>query len=170
MACLPAMLTRRSLRFWALAAFAVSFAALALAYTSEIVFDLRPCTMCYWQRIPFAVILVLALLAYFVPQAKVKRGLLWLCVATLAGGAALAAFHAGVEWRWWEGPSGCSGGINGALTTEQILAQIKGAAIVSCTDAAVRVLGLSMAGWNALYSVGAAVVIACGLRHAKQEI
>lgn len=162
-------LAGRNLRCWALAAFGASVAALSLAYVSEYGFGLRPCEMCYWQRIPYAAAVVLALAAWFLRAPRVRAALLWGCVLLFAGGAALAAFHAGVEWRWWEGPSACGAALDGGMTAEQILARIRGAAVVSCTDAAVRVLGLSMAGWNALYSAGCAALLAVGLKTRNQE-
>lgn len=163
---IPLMLGR-SLRCWALFAFAVSVVALGLAYVSEYFFGLHPCTMCYWQRVPYGVVIVLALAAYFLRAPKVQAGLLWLSVLLFAGGALLAAFHAGVEWRWWEGPTTCSGGVDGNLNPDELLARIMNAPAVSCTDAAIRVLGLSMAGWNALYSAGTALVLAVGLQTRK---
>lgn len=154
---------RYGLRGWALFAFAVSVAALVLAYVSEYGFGLHPCAMCYWQRVPYAVVIVLALLAWFIPVARVRRALLWLSALAFAVGMGLAAFHAGVEWQWWEGPAACGGAIDATQSVEQILAQLKAAAVVSCGEAAIRVLGLSMAGWNALYSAAAMVVLAGGL-------
>lgn len=164
----PAELLHRlkgqGVRFWALSAFAVSALALALAYISQYGFGLHPCEMCLWQRLPYAVVMALALMAFSLRM----RLLLWLCVLALAVGAGLGGFHAGVEWRWWAGPSACGGTLVGSLTPEQILEHIRGAAAVSCEEAALRVWGLSMAGWNALYSAGCAVVLAAGLRICKE--
>ncbi|MCH2546443.1 MAG: disulfide bond formation protein B [Alphaproteobacteria bacterium] len=148
-------------RYTGLMAFIMAVAALALAYIAEYGFGLRPCEMCFWQRIPFAVVILLALLAWFVP--KMARPLVWLCAATFFVGAGLGAFHAGVEWQWWEGPSSCSSGINPNMTAAEILKQIQQAASVSCVEPAIRVLGLSMAGWNALYSFACAVIVALAL-------
>lgn len=152
-------------RCLALGVFGVAVLALGLAYVSEYVFGLHPCEMCYWQRVPFGVLIVLGLAAYFVP--KIARPLLWLAALVLLVSAALGAFHAGVEWKWWEGPSACSGGVRAGMTAEEILRHIRQAAVVSCTDAAVRVLGLSMAGWNALYSLGAALALLFALKQPK---
>jgi disulfide bond formation protein DsbB len=66
------------------------------------------------------------------------------------GEAALAAYHAGVEWRWWPGPASCTGG-HGVVKPSDMLALLKGGrvTVVQCDQAAWRLLGLSMAGWNA---------------------
>lgn len=147
-----------------------SVAALAVAYVSQYGFDMHPCTMCYWQRIPYAGVIVLGVLAFVLRHKKsaFPKFLLWLSVLALFVGAGIAAFHAGVEWRWWEGPSTCSGGLDGALSLEELRAQIMGAPTVSCQDAAIRVLGLSMAGWNAIYSFFAALVLLGLLRRTSK--
>lgn len=151
----------------ALLAFALAVAALGTAYIAEFGFGLHPCEMCYWQRVPFGVIVVLALLAWFVP--KIARPMLWLCTLGFAVSMALGAFHAGVEWEWWEGPGACSSGIQPGMSPAEILAHIKAAASVSCTAAAVRVLGISMAGWNAIYSLGCVVLMLLALCQPKQR-
>lgn len=153
-----AHMTKRKL---ALAVLGLSAAALALAYVAEYGFGFRPCEMCYWQRIPFAVLVALSLAAYFLP--RFGWPLLWLCVAVFAVSAGLGVFHAGVEWRWWAGAGECSAKIGPGMRMEDILRQIHGAPAVSCTDPALRIFGLSMAGWNALYSAGCALALGLAL-------
>lgn len=148
-------------RHLALAAFGAAAAALGLAYVAEYGFGFLPCEMCYWQRIPFAVLMALSMAAFYLP--RFAWPLLWLCVAVLAVSAGLGVFHAGVEWRWWTGPGECAANIGPGMSMEAILSQIHGAPAVSCTDPALRILGLSMAGWNALYSAGCAVALGLAL-------
>lgn len=139
----------------------VGVVALGAAYGSEYIGGLHPCQMCYWQRIPYAVVIVLGIIAFFL---RGKRGgayplLLWLCWLAVVVGMGLGAFHAGVEYGWWEGPTACSGGIDANLSMEELRAKIMGAPTVSCKDAAIRVLTLSMAGWNALYALCSATIL-----------
>ncbi|MGB1539532.1 MAG: disulfide bond formation protein B [Rickettsiales bacterium] len=155
-----------SLRSLALVALAASAAALAGAYISQYGFGLHPCTLCYWQRLPHAVVIVLGVVAFWrhTQQPKLAKGLLWLCVCSMLAGAVIAAYHAGVEWQWWQGPTACSGAIEQGMTIEEIRAKLSGAKAVSCSEAPFRILGLSMAGWNGLYSLGIAMLLATGLR------
>jgi disulfide bond formation protein DsbB len=77
----------------------------------------------------------------------------------------LAAFHAGVEWKWWPGPAACAGGATAGAS--DIVAMLKGGKVKtpSCDVAAWVFLCLSMAGWNALISLGLAAASAfAGLR------
>ncbi len=79
---------------------------------------------------------------------------------------ALAIYHAGVEWRWWPGPSACTGRRAGPISAADVRAVLSGAKtvhLVRCDEAAFRIAGLSLAGWNAAASaaltLGSVVVL-----------
>ena len=128
-------------------ALAVPALLLAGAYISEYGFDLFPCEMCWWQRWPHFAAIGLAFLSTVLPA---KR--FW--IAAAAGGiltsGLIGAFHAGVEWSWWEGITGCAGAEPGNFMSMDV---------VRCDVAAWRFLGISLAGWNALLSIGSAIAI-----------
>jgi disulfide bond formation protein DsbB len=113
-----------------------------------------PCEMCMWQRYPhFAAILVglgggLLLQAGALPQ-SLARPVAILAALLVAITGAIGVYHAGVEWQMWAGPSACTGSafaITGKLDLN--------AHVVSCDHAAWRLFGISMAGYNALISLG----------------
>ncbi len=120
------------------------------AYISEYGFDLYPCEMCWWQRWPHFAALLMALLSMFSPPRR-----MWIALAAFAilTSGLIGVFHAGVEYDWWEGVTGCAtlAGDGG-----DPLAAVLNAPIVRCDQAAWRFLGLSLAGWNALISILAA--------------
>ena len=140
---------------------AVGLPALLLggAYISQYVFGLHPCELCWWQRYPHFAALALGLLGYVLPRPRV-----WTALA--AGGilasAGIAAFHAGVEWRWWEGLDTCSGTVGGSGSA---LDNIMGQSMIRCDEAAWRLFGISLAGWNFLLSaIGGIAIFALLLR------
>lgn len=159
-------LRRQPLTALALFAVAASMLALAGAFISQYGFGLFPCQMCYWQRIPYAVVILLGMLALFAARRDpgVSALMLWLCALAFVVGAGLGLYHAGVEWQWWAGPGACAGVSLAELTLEQIQERLFSAPAVSCSEAAFRFLGLSMAGWNALYSGALFVAMVYGLR------
>lgn len=123
------------------------------SYLSQYGFGLYPCEMCWWQRYPHFAAVVLALLS---TVAEPKR--LWVALAALAMlvSGLIGGFHAGVEYGWWEGVTGCAttvGGSGNAL--ENILA----APLIRCDVAPWDLFGISLAGWNFLISVAAAIAI-----------
>jgi disulfide bond formation protein DsbB len=144
--------------FTPLFAIGVSTLALAVAYLAQYAGGLYPCTLCYWQRIPYAIILLTGLAAFLARKKyqAFSQLLNWLCLMILLAAAGLGILHAGVEYGWWEGPGMCSAPIETNATPEEILARIMNAPAVSCKVVAVRIIGLSMAGWNAIYALAAA--------------
>ncbi|MBE7218815.1 MAG: disulfide bond formation protein B [Caulobacteraceae bacterium] len=116
-----------------------------------------PCELCLHEREVFWTGLAIAvagrLLAARAPSAARLACLLLAIV--FAAGTVLAAYHAGVEWRWWKGPTACTASGGGGVTAADIDAVFSGARrlhVVRCDEAAFRVLGLSLAGWNACLS------------------
>ncbi|WP_171207417.1 MULTISPECIES: disulfide bond formation protein B [unclassified Ruegeria] len=113
--------------------------------------SLAPCKMCIWQRFPHGAAILIGVLAFAFPGIRPLPLLGALAAATTAG---IGIFHAGVEKGLWEGPSTCTSGSISGLSPEELLDQIMNAPVVRCDEIAWEMLGLSMAGWNALLSAG----------------
>jgi disulfide bond formation protein DsbB len=148
------------LRFAPLLALGFSVAALSGALIGEHVFGLKPCILCIYQRVPFAIIIALSLLAMLPGLAKFRRLITALFGLLFLAGAGIAAFHTGVERKWWQGTSGC-GATGNAQTVEELLRQIEAAPVVRCDTIPWELFGLSMANYNLFYSLalGAAFVL-----------
>jgi disulfide bond formation protein DsbB len=86
-------------------------------------------------------------------------------VAALAT-AAIGLYHTGVERAWWEGPTSCTAGDITGLTAAELMDQIMAAPLVRCDEVAWALAGLSMASWNALISLGLAVIWIAAARRA----
>jgi disulfide bond formation protein DsbB len=78
--------------------------------------------------------------------------------------AIFGAYHAGVEWGFWPGPTECTGALTRAASVTDFLKQLESVKVVRCDSAALRIFGLSLAGWNALISAGLAALAILGLR------
>ena len=146
----------------ALLAEAVALATILGAWIFEY-FGYAPCELCLMQRwayyagVPLA--LVAALLAPRYARLA-KAGLVLLAVLWL-GSMVFGIYHAGVEWKWWLGPNTCG---NQAGFTGGGLPDLS-APVILCDTPAIRILGLSLAGWNAVISLGLALVAIAGLRN-----
>jgi disulfide bond formation protein DsbB len=138
---------------------------LALVLIAQYGFGLPPCEMCHWQRWPHIAALILGLGALVLPRWRVQ--LLSLAALSFAITGGIGIFHAGVEWKWWQGLTSCSGSATPA-SLEDLRAQLMTAPVVRCDEAAIRVLGLSMAGWNAVWSAALTVFALLAARRAKE--
>ncbi|MAM61268.1 disulfide bond formation protein B [Maritimibacter sp. UBA3975] len=113
-----------------------------------------PCKMCYWQRYPHAVAIVIGALAL----ALGRRWLCWFGALAAATTGGIGIFHSGVERGLWEGPASCTGGPTAGLSAEDLMNQIMSAPLVRCDEIPWELLGVTMANLNALISLGLAVV------------
>lgn len=139
---------------------------LGVAFVSQYGFGLAPCELCLWQRWPYGAAILFGLAALLLP--RWRSALLVLVALSFLATGGIGVFHAGVEWKWWQGLTSCGGGPT-ATTLEDLRAQIMAAPVVRCDEAAIRVLGLSMAGWNAIWAAVLALVAFLAARRALQE-
>jgi disulfide bond formation protein DsbB len=155
----------------AIAVFVLSLATLAGAWFFEYVLKLAPCPLCLEQRIPYHIIIPLSLLLAIAALVRAPRKLLLVGFAAIAIAAAcnivLGLYHAGVEWHWWAGPADCSGPLTDLRTGGSLLDQLHAIQVVRCDEAAWRFLGLSLAGYNVLISLGLAIIAGFGLSAAR---
>ena len=136
---------------------------LAGAYVSQYGFDLYPCEMCWWQRYPHFAAVALALVAFVAPPKRLWIGLAALAILT---SGLIGAFHAGVEYGWWDGITGCTGPI--VSSGGDALAAIMDAPLIRCDVPQWTFAGISLAGFNALISVVSAMAILGLLARSKR--
>ena len=129
--------------------------ALAAAFGSQYLGGLVPCEMCWWQREAHIAALALALLGLVVRG----RALVWLAALAIAVSGGVGFYHAGVELHYFPGFTECTSTVAGGGSTDDFLKAIMNAPMVRCDEIQWSFLGLSMAGWNAILSLGSALVI-----------
>lgn len=129
----------------------VPAALLGGAYIAQYGFGLPPCEMCWWQRYPHFAALGIGLAAYVLKPAQLWSALAGLAIITsgLIGG-----FHAGVEYGWWPGITGCS-----ALPSGVDVMDFSAAPLIRCDVAPWTLFGISLAGFNFLISCASGAAI-----------
>ena len=139
----------------------LAFAAIAGAWIFE-AFGYLPCELCLKQRIPYYFGVPLAALVAYIatrgPRALLTAGFVGLALL-FAASAAFGVYHAGVEWGLWPGPRECTG-VSALPPAGDLLNALKTIKVMRCDEVAIRILGLSLAGWNAIVSVAIALVAA----------
>jgi disulfide bond formation protein DsbB len=144
----------------------VAFATIAGAWVFEAAGYL-PCELCLKQRwayyagVPVAALTTLATASG--PRWLARAGL-WLLALIFIASAVFGAYHAGVEWGFWPGPTDCTGTLSKASSMDDFMKQLNNTRVVRCDAVAIRILGLSLAGWNAVISAGLAFVSVVGAR------
>ena len=144
----------------------VGLLTMAGFFTFQYVLGYPPCPLCLEQRyafyvaVPLAEMILLRLSIGF-SRKVITLALLAIAVAMLWN-AGLGAYHSGVEWHWWQGPTDCSGAIPNFSAGGSLLDQINKTRVIRCDEAAWRFLGLSLAGYNVLVSLFLAGVAAWG--------
>jgi disulfide bond formation protein DsbB len=130
------------------------------ALGSQYIGGLHPCEMCYWQRWPHGFAILLAAASFTAPAASSRSRLLTLlAAAAIAVSGAIGVYHAGVEAGIFEGFTTCT------ATRGMTLQDIVNAPLVRCDEVQWSLFGISMAGWNAILSLGgAALIVALALR------
>ena len=130
------------------------------------VMGLPPCPLCLEQRYAFYFGVPLAALLWFGADHGAAGKVLIAGFGALAivmlWNAGLGVYHAGVEWKFWPGPSECSGQLNSLGGPGGVLGQIQSIRVVRCDEAAWRLFGISLPGWNVLVSLGLAALAGWG--------
>jgi disulfide bond formation protein DsbB len=156
----------------ALAVALIAAATLAGAWFFQLVLDIVPCPLCLEQRYAYYLAVPLGLVGAWaaakgVPRGVVIAGLVILALAALAN-AGLGAYHAGVEWKFWQGPTDCTGPMLD-LSKGGLLANLDKVKVVRCDEVQWRFLGLSLAGYNVLISLLMAAVAAWGIAGLRRQ-
>jgi len=134
-------------------------ALLAGAYWSQYFGGLYPCEMCWWQRYAHFAALAPAALAFTAPaQSSRSRALTLIAALAIAASGAIGVYHAGVEAKIFEGFTQCTA-LSTSSSTAELLKQITQEPLVRCDEVQWRFLGLSLAAWNAILSLGGALLI-----------
>jgi disulfide bond formation protein DsbB len=142
--------------------------SLAFAFVSEYGFGLKPCELCIFQRIPYALVIPLALLGLW--KKKWAVGLCVVIALLFLIDSGIGTYHAGVEQHWFPGPEACTDAPSAApLTLEQIMEKIKNAPLVACDQPQWDVYGITMAAMNAVWALMLAVCMFIALHIIRKK-
>ncbi|MEG8015219.1 MULTISPECIES: disulfide bond formation protein B [unclassified Sphingomonas] len=149
-------------------AFTLPLLLLLGALGSQFLGGLYPCEMCHWQRWPHYAAVLIAGASFLVPQRSLRASLVIVAALLIGISGAIGLFHAGVEYHWWNGITACTTTVSMAGTTPaERLAAIMNAPMVRCDAAQWTLAGISLAGFNAIFSLGGAITILLLMRKTR---
>ncbi|WP_430715261.1 disulfide bond formation protein B [Rhodopseudomonas boonkerdii] len=144
----------------------VAVVTIAGAWFFQLVLDIRPCPLCLEQRYAYYLSIPLAALVAMAAGRGAPRGVLVVGLAILAlaslANAVLGGYHAGVEWKFWQGPTDCSGPVVDLGNAGSLFERLDTVKVIRCDEVQWRFLGLSLAGYNVLISLLMAAIAAWG--------
>ncbi len=140
------------MKFGNLLAFLIISSALALGSAKfiEIILKVPPCKLCYYQRYIYVALITLCSL-FFIRGYHLAK--LLIVMILLLSSVILSFYHFGVELGWFSFESECTTGFAKANTFLEYKKMLKNKDIVSCDQSLFEFLGISMAGWNFIYSM-----------------
>lgn len=129
--------------------------ALAFQYIG----GMQPCALCIDQRWWHGIAIAYGLMSLVLGKGSIGKLMGLAAILALLTSAAFAAYHMGVELKWWQGPASCTGGmVMTGHSLEELTATLMEAPTVRCDEVPWSLFGLSMAGWNMVISGLAGIV------------
>jgi len=116
----------------------------------------EPCKLCLYQRIPYFLSMLLIIKILFIK--KYEKITLLILFLVFMSSATLAFYHFGIEQGFFNESLVCSvGDLSKTLSKEELLQQLKQNSI-TCKDVSFRILGLSLAAINTIFSLILSVI------------
>ena len=116
----------------------------------------EPCKLCLYERIPYFLSMLLIIKMLFIK--KYERVTLLILFLIFISSAALAFYHFGIEEGFFNESLACTtGDLSKTLSKEELLELLKQHSI-SCKDVSFRILGLSLAAINTIFSLVLSVI------------
>ncbi|WP_064713735.1 disulfide bond formation protein B [Rhizobium bangladeshense] len=168
MTATPSPLARPGFTYSLLLAIGMA-AAVGAALGFQYIGGYIPCALCLLQRQPYYYAIPIAIIGAVSSLVGlpnwITRALILAAGVLMLVTAGMGVYHAGVEWHFWPGPATCSTTANGMTSNAgDLLTELNTIKGPSCTDAALRVLGLSFAGWNVIAGILLATFAFVGVR------
>ena len=116
----------------------------------------EPCKLCLYERIPYFLSMLLIIKIIFIK--KYEKITLLILFLVFMSSAFLAFYHLGIEQGFFSESLVCtSGDLSKMLSKEELLEQLKQNSI-SCKDVSLKILGLSLAAINTIFSLILSVI------------
>ena len=116
----------------------------------------EPCRLCLYERIPYFLSILLITKIFFIK--KYERITLLILFLVFMSSAVLAFYHFGIEQGFFSESLACTtGDLSKTLSKEELLQQLKQNSI-GCKNVSFRILGLSLAAINTIFSLVLSVI------------
>ena len=116
----------------------------------------EPCRLCLYERIPYFLSVLLITKIFFIK--KYERTTLLILFLVFMSSTVLAFYHFGIEQGFFSESLACTtGDLSKTLSKDELLQQLKQNSI-GCKNVSFRILGLSLAAINTIFSLVLSVI------------
>lgn len=136
-------------KYFIIASIVIAMGALSSVYIMQYFFDILPCKLCNYQRVPYALMITFSAWALF---AGYRRKIVLLLILLWLVETSLAGFHSGVEYGWWDYESSCTADQLATSSLQEFKNTLQNADLVSCKNPTFSIFGLTLAVWNFLFA------------------
>ena len=144
--------------------FTLSFFSLVAALYVEYILGFKPCILCIYQRIPYAIAILISLTTFFIGNRNILLIILGL---TFLVGILLSGYHVSIEKGIIEPLFSCTGENIKSLEKEKILKSLNNIQ-PDCKDVDFSIFGVSLATLNFIISIVLTIVIVYIFKYAKK--
>ena len=128
-----------------------SFLALSFAYFVEFILGHEPCNLCKVERIPYIGSLILLSLLIFIN--RWEKLILSTVLLLFIFGTLISIYHIGIEQGIFSESLLCELGLNNNVQSPDELLKTLEKTPISCKEVTFRIFGLSLATFNAFFSI-----------------
>ena len=157
-------MSEQKIKFFFLFIFTLSLFSLIAALYIEYILGFKPCILCIYQRIPYAIAILISLSAFLIGNRNILLIILGL---TFLAGILLSGYHVSIEKGIIEPLFSCTGENIKALEKEEILKSLNNIQ-PDCKDVDFSIFGVSLATLNFIISFVLTIVIVYIFKYAKK--
>ncbi len=154
----------RNIKKFYIIIFTLSFFSLVGALYVEYILGFKPCILCIYQRIPYAIAILISLTALFTGN---RNTILIILGLTFLAGILLSGYHLSIEKGIIEPIFSCTGENIKTLEKEEILKSLDNIQ-PDCRDVDFSIFGVSLATLNFIISFVLTIVIVYIVKYAKK--
>ena len=130
--------------------FFISLISIISALYIEYVLKYQPCKLCIYQRLPYIAAIFVTLIGFNYSNND-KILIVTIMIFTLS--TILSGYHFGIENSIFDELSACASGSSDILNKSKLLESLNKNMPVNCKDATFKILGISLAAFNTIFSI-----------------
>ncbi len=145
----------------------ISILILLIVYYLEFFQGIVPFKLCFYQRFPYFIIILLAISFLLIKNQNLKKITFLFYILIFTSSLIMSVYHFGIEKNLWNALTGCETNIKSFSDSDNLKEYLLNKNYVSCDDVSFKFLGISLAGYNIILSFILLILSITGFRKLK---